>query len=532
MNASIQSIFSNTTGGYVRVSGNTQAINVTASNTLLSYTNPYVTANVSSATLFQITSTARGIIKSANTTAARVKRLTFENTFTTASILIGDVSGVSANVTGVVEDSSVLYPIGLNALIEANVITASGQITSLQVVDSGVGYSNGDVVQYTSEDGARSGSIKIVNDGNGIGKGYYKSSKGFLSEDMYVHDGDYYQEYSYEILSKISVDRYSDMFKKVMHTAGTKFFGSALVVEEDSVALSLTEISTGQEIQFNSNSSINNTNETINIGTFNPFANGDLVLYTTSNTAVEASFTGTFTTNTGAVVDSFIRVANNKFRNSDYVNVTFDSATCNTQSFNANTDIDYQIEEGGIPANTANVFITITAHPFANDQSVLYYTDAGNTAISGLINNQIYYVIGTTTNTLKLATQSGNTQSIANIVASSISESGHNIMRGFNGITNATSYYVMDANTTGFKLSTTGARINIINFKSSNTGLTLNLSQNKLTNAQSYYITGTTPTTVQLSLYSVGTPVINITANGTHSGAATAGHYLTKTVEE
>ena len=31
-------------------------------------------------------------------------------------------------------------------------------------------------------------------------------------------------------------------------------------------------------------------------------------------------------------------------------------------------------------------------------------------------------------------------------------------MRGFNGITNATSYYVMDANTSGFRLSTIGAR--------------------------------------------------------------------------
>jgi hypothetical protein len=283
----------------------------------------------------------------------------------------------------------------------------------------------------------------------------------------------------------------------------------------------------------------------------NPFANGDLVLYTTTNTAVEASITGTFTTNTGVVVnitqssnvaefnsntdvqndfisiasanskfanggqvryyttarnttvtgltnnalyfvryanstglalsieadgpnvdltaanlgsnghflryyndvvDSFIKVANNKFRNSDYVNVTFDSATCNTQSFNANTAVDTD------SANVANVFITISSHPFANDQSVLYYTDTGNTAISGLTNNQIYYVIETTTNTLKLATQSGNTQSIANIMASAISESGHYIMRGFEGITNATSYYAMDANTSGFRLSTTGAR--------------------------------------------------------------------------
>jgi hypothetical protein len=490
--------------------------------------------------------------------------------------MIGEVSGAEADVIGVTEDITELYPIGLNADITANVVTSDGEVTALQVIDSGFAYSNGEIVDFVSEDNLRAGTAKMILDGHGIGIGYYRSSKGFLSDDIYVHDGDYYQEYSYEILSKISVDRYSDMFKKVMHMAGTKFFGSALIVEEANAALAMSSISTGQEVQFNSNDDVSTANDTIEtdiedarytfevqdvnndtdfiklidsvgldpnnsyyaagisgvvlvgntyytthvlnvhdylqyttseaqtlgVGTssslsnneyyyvvfanttgikisetrggdalnlntvaisntlelhtvtkiINPFANGDLVLYTTTNTAVEASITGTFTTNTGRVVDSFIRVANNKFRNSDYVNVTFDSATCNTQSFNANTAVDVD------SANAANVFITISSHPFANGDSVLYYTDAGNTAISGLTNNQIYYVIGTTTNTLKLATQSGNTQSIANIMASAVSESGHNIMRGFEGITNATSYYVMDANTTGFKLSTTGAR--------------------------------------------------------------------------
>jgi len=625
VNVFVSSVFSNSTGDFIRVTGNTAPI--VNNQIVFSYTVPTANGLVSSVSLFEIVSTAKAIVKSSNGSHMLAKRITFENTWLPSDTIIGEVSGAEATVIGVTQDSSVLYPIGLNADITANVVTSDGEVTSLQVIDSGFAYSNAEIVDFVSEDNLRAGTAKMILDGHGIGIGYYRSSKGFLSDDIYVHDNDYYQEYSYEILSKISVDRYSDMFKKVMHVAGTKFFGSALIVEEANAALALTSISTGQEVQFNSTDDVSTANDTIetdiedvsfkfnvaNVGndtdlislgtnpyytTFplnvndylqyttleanpigvgsssslsnnsyyyvvlanttgikisetqggdalnlntvslsntlalhtltkviNPFANGDLVLYTTSNVAVQANITGTFTTNTGAVVDSFIRVANNKFRNSDYVNVTFDSATCNTQSFNANTAVDADT------ANTANVFITITSHPFANNQSVLYYTDAGNTAISGLTNNQIYYVIGTTANTLKLATQSGNTQSIANIIASSISESGHNIMRGFNGITNATSYYVMDANTTGFKLSTTGARTNIINFKSSNTGLTLNLSQNKLTNAQSYYVVNTTPNTVKLSLTANGSP-INITANTTSSGSPTAGHFLTKTIEE
>lgn len=625
VNVFVSSVFSNSTGDFIRVTGNTAPI--VNNQIVFSYTVPTANGLVSSVSLFEIVSTAKAIVKSSNGSQMLAKRITFENTWLPSDTIVGEVSGAEADVVGVTEDITELYPIGLNADITANVVTSDGEVTSLQVIDSGFAYSNAEIVDFVSEDNLRAGTAKMILDGHGIGIGYYRSSKGFLSDDIYLHDNDYYQEYSYEILSKISVDRYSDMFKKVMHVAGTKFFGSALIVEEANAALALTSISTGQEVQFNSTDDVSTANDTIetdiedvsfkfnvaNVGNdtdlislgtnpyyttlplnvndylqyttleanpigvgsssslsnnsyyyvvlanttgikisetqggdalnlntvslsntlalhtltkvINPFANGDLVLYTTSNVAVQANITGTFTTNTGAVVASFIRVANNKFRNSDYVNVTFDSATCNTQSFNANTAVDTD------SANTANVFITITSHPFANGQSVLYYTDAGNTAISGLTNNQIYYVIGTTANTLKLATQSGNVQSIANIIASSISESGHNIMRGFNGITNATSYYVMDANTTGFKLSTTGARTNIINFKSSNTGLTLSLSQNKLTNAQSYYVVNTTPNTVKLSLTANGSP-INITANTTDSGSNTAGHFLTKTIEE
>jgi hypothetical protein len=291
MNAAVQSIFSNTTGDYVRVSGNTATINVTSSNTLFSYTNPYVNGQVSTATLYQITSTAKGIIKAgSNSTVLYVKRLTFENTFQDNTIIIGDVSGAQANVVGISEDLNELYPIGLNAVIEANVITANGQVSSLEVFDSGFGYTNAEIIQYVSEDNLRSGSAKIVIDGQGQGKGYYRSSKGFLSEDMYIHDGDYYQEYSYEVLTKISVDRYSDMFKKVMHVAGTKFFGSALIVEEANVALTLSEIATSQEVKFNSATDVSSSNDTIDTDlAVNPFANGDLVIYTTAagNTAVQ-----------------------------------------------------------------------------------------------------------------------------------------------------------------------------------------------------------------------------------------------------
>lgn len=329
VNATVQSIYTIGANGYVRVQGNTGAL---TTDVLYSYSNPYVSANIEDIDLYQITSTAKGIVKFANTSTVLVKRLTFENTFKPGTIMLGDVSGATANVTGVSEDLDLIYPIGLNADIEANVVTASGQITSLQVVDSGIGYSNSDVVQYTSADGKRSGTIKLVIDGHGIGKGYYKSSKGFLSEDMYIHDGDYYQEYSYEILSKISVDRYADMFKKVMHTAGTKFFGSALIVEEDSATVELSEIVTGQEVQFNSSGDVSSVNESIDTDiTPNPFANGDIVRYNTvlSNTAVQGL--------SNNALYYIVGTASTTVKLSTTLNGTVINITANTTTSGANT---------------------------------------------------------------------------------------------------------------------------------------------------------------------------------------------------
>jgi hypothetical protein len=445
MNASVQSIFSNTTGDYVRVSGNTAAINVTTSNTLFSYTNPYVNALVSNSSLYSIVSTAKGIIKAgSNSTVLFVKRLSFENTFQPGAEIIGDVSGTNADVLGISEDLDELYPIGLNAVIEANVSSSNGQVTSLDVFDSGFGYTNSEIIQFVSEDNLRAGSASIITDGAGRGKGYYRSSRGFLSEDMYIHDGDYYQEYSYEILSKISVDRYADMFKKVMHMAGTKFFGSALVIEEANVSMALSEIATSQQVKFNAATDVSSTFETIEMD---------------------------------------IQAKN--------------------YEFNALNNVNQETE-----------FFTLTNLPVYNPVKLVvgdlvqYISNTGNfigigDGVSTMSNSAFYYVVFANTSGVKLSTTLGG--SVLNVNTAALSSEKHSLLQYINPFANGD--LVLYTTDTG------------------NTAIT------GLTNSTSYYVVNTTPNTVKLSLTSNGSP-INITANTTTSGSNTAGHYLTKTVEE
>ncbi len=440
VNATVSSIFANSTGEYVRITANTAAI--TNNDILYSYTVPTANGLISSVSLFEIVSTAKAIVKSSNGTHVLAKRITFENTWQAGGTMVGEVTGAEADVVGVTEDESVLYPIGLNADITANVVTSDGEVTSLQVIDSGFAYANSEIVDFVSEDNLRAGTAKMILDGHGIGKGYYRSSKGFLSDDIYVHDGDYYQEYSYEILSKISVDRYADMFKKVMHLAGSKFFGSALIVEEANATLSVSSISNGQEVQFNSVDDVSTVNDTI-------------------QTDIED------------------------------VQYTF-------QVKDVNNDTD---------------FISLTVNPYYNRQlynvhDYLQYTTTEAQTIgvgtsSSLSNNSYYYVVSANTTGIKISETRGGDALNLNTVAISNTLELHTFTRVINPFANG----------------------DLVLYTTSNTVV------QGLTNATSYYVVNTTPNTVKLSLTANGSP-INITANGSTSSSATAGHFLTKTVEE
>jgi hypothetical protein len=54
--------------------------------------------------------------------------------------------------------------------------------------------------------------------------GYYQSQNGFISDEMYLHDGKYYQAYSYVIKVEEQLDKYADLIKAVLHPAGSKMF--------------------------------------------------------------------------------------------------------------------------------------------------------------------------------------------------------------------------------------------------------------------------------------------------------------------
>lgn len=176
---------------------------------------------------------AEGTVKSSNSTHILVRRTQFSNLFEVSNtsitkVVTGKSSKANANLIAILTDDLSL-PIGLDAVVSSNVQSSTGSTTTMVVYDSGFGYLDDENATFTSADGLRSGTVRLNLGKHGESEGYYTNKKGQLSDTKYIFDGEYYQEYSYEIRSPISPDKYKEMLKKVIHVAGTKSFSATYI---------------------------------------------------------------------------------------------------------------------------------------------------------------------------------------------------------------------------------------------------------------------------------------------------------------
>lgn len=143
------------------------------------------------------------------------------------------------------------------------------------------------------------------------------------------------------------------------------------------------------------------------------------------------------------------------------------TATYEDNTFNANTGV----------ASATDYITTATPHGFSNGTMLQYIVATGNTAIGGLTNGSIYFAVGANSTALQLSATEGGAN--VNITATAVSETGHTLRRrnfievssnvfqnndivtytvatgntAVAGLTNATSYFVVYANSTGLSLS-------------------------------------------------------------------------------
>jgi hypothetical protein len=78
--------------------------------------------------------------------------------------------------------------------------------------------------------------------------GYYKDRNGFLSDNKFLIDSNYYQDFSYDIRSTIPFNKYENILKKIHHPVGSRMFGNYISENESettnkiSSSMSFTEV--------------------------------------------------------------------------------------------------------------------------------------------------------------------------------------------------------------------------------------------------------------------------------------------------
>lgn len=522
----ITDIYSNTS---MRVNNVTGTIANTTVYSFATGNSTTISNNVAQAVL----TSADGIVKDgSNTSVLKVKRIQFNNTFEVGQTITGITSGATATIADIYEDESLLQ-IGLNANVIANVVTANGTITSLEVTDSGFGYSNSDIITYTSADGMNSGLAKAIVRGVGTGSGYYKSSKGFVSQDKYIIDSDFYQEYSYEVLSKLPFDKYAEMFKKVMHTAGTKVFGSVVLIEADSVPVDVAEDASEVSFKFNSNSDIISNKIDVTVSrqliTFNSvsdvvsntiivtddpvnkpniFANGDMLLYYTNATTLGGLANNTVYYVTDTTTNS-IRLTNVSGGAGYSLTATPTYETHYLQRYDtlfANGDpVRYtaQTSYGVVQTNIVDTFVTNTG--IATD---FFIKVANNLHIVGDVVNATFSHTPVTANADSSNSLISN--SYIKFTSSNPFSNGDLVVyytgpgnTAFTGLSNNTPYYIIQSNSTHTRLATQQGNTNSVvilrGAYNNETGHFFLKGMSGLTSGETYYVVQANTSGIMLS---------------------------------
>jgi hypothetical protein len=165
-----------------------------------------------------------------------VRRQTLTVDFEVNEVIVGESTGANATIVGVTDDDT-SRPTGLNAEVTANVVTADGTVSTFEILASGFGFQQDQGVTFVSQDGLRAGSAKAKLRNQGVTDGVFMDEASFVSSSKYLFDGDYFQEYSYDIKTSIAKEVFEDNYDSTMHLAGTKMFSTFVHTSQSELTL-------------------------------------------------------------------------------------------------------------------------------------------------------------------------------------------------------------------------------------------------------------------------------------------------------
>ena len=149
------------------------------------------------------------------------------------------------------------------ATIQTN---GSGVITSISVTYYGSGYESPPIILIKTKTGAGANittSITefdtnsevtglVVKGGIGRKTGYWSTTKSFLNANKYIQDSYFYQDYSYQIKTASTLDKYKNILYNTFHTAGSELFGQFLLINKEQSNLKILYEPTAASYEFSS----------------------------------------------------------------------------------------------------------------------------------------------------------------------------------------------------------------------------------------------------------------------------------------
>ena len=168
--------------------------------------------------------------------------------FNINTVTVGTISSIRVTNPGVNYNGTISITItdpitgSTNAVIDAKVSFEDGVVSKLRVIDTGFGYTDNEILTLTSQkDPTRTIFVKAKVNNSGYSEGYWRNTDSFLDSNKFIHDSYYYQEYSYEIRSSRSFDKYIDVLRRISHPAGNLPFGRSVLSTDDETSLSLVQ---------------------------------------------------------------------------------------------------------------------------------------------------------------------------------------------------------------------------------------------------------------------------------------------------
>ena len=109
-------------------------------------------------------------------------------------------------------------------------VNIGGGITSITLTNGGVGYRNTDTFSYDVVSLTGTGAGFTASAGSSfVHPGYFLDGSGHPSAKKHIQDNFFYQDWSYELQTKITLNEYKNAILDLIHPAGTKLFNRILI---------------------------------------------------------------------------------------------------------------------------------------------------------------------------------------------------------------------------------------------------------------------------------------------------------------